>query len=119
MDEATLSGFEGRLKDRLGRESRIAKDLVTSIEEKLGEVDWTMRVDQEDEGEDGSLFGDDGGDGGDEEGEGIKESKSEDPAGGAKEQEDGAAPAPNPREGWTIQDYVKYMETGKPPPPQT
>ena len=112
MDDGTLEALEGRLKARFGRESRIAKGLVETIDEKLAEVDWVMRVDQtEEEGEDGSLFGDDEETEG---GDGVKETKTEDTAGGAKEE----TSAPNPREGWTIQDYVKYMETGKPPPAQ-
>jgi hypothetical protein len=111
MDEGTLNGFEARLKDRLSRESRIAKSLVESIEEKLGEVDWAMRVDQTEEGEDGSLFGDDDDDDNDD---------GADEAAKVEEQATigGAAPGPNPREGWTIQDYVKYMETGISPAPQ-
>ena len=61
-----------------------------------------MRVDEK-EGEDGSLFGDD-----------EDEGKGE-----ASDKEDKPEIALNPREGWTIQDYVKYMETGIPPPNST
>ena len=59
-----------------------------------------MRVDEE-EGEDGSLFGDD-----EDEAEGEKDDMM------AGKEEEKAETIPNPREGWTIQDYVKYMEIG-------
>ena len=100
MGEEELTRLESRLKDRLGREEGRSRGLKDEIERRREEIDWVMRVDEE-EGEDGSLFGDDedGGEGADE--------------GAGKE--DKFETAPNPREGWTIQDYVKYMETGIPP----
>lgn len=94
MTERELVSLETRLRDRLKRERGRAKGLKDEIEERKDEVDWGMRVDVEDEeGEDGSLFGDD------EEEEGEKAVPA-------------TVPAPNPREGWTIQDYVRYMEKG-------
>jgi hypothetical protein len=94
MSEEELTRLEGRLRDRLGREGGRSKGLKDEIERRREEVDWAMRVDEE-EGEDGSLFGEE--------------------EGGVKEEEKAEVMAPNPREGWTIQDYVKYMETGIPP----
>jgi hypothetical protein len=96
MSEEELTRLEGRLRDRLEREGGRSKGLKDEIETRREEVDWAMRVDEE-EGEDGSLFGDDE----------VEE-------GGAKAEKSGEI-APNPREGWTIQDYVKFMETGIPP----
>jgi hypothetical protein len=101
MGEVELDRLEGRLKDRLGREGERARSLKDEIERRREEVDWGMRVDEE-EGEDGSLFGDDEDEGGE------KEETMADA--GAKAEP--AAPISNPREGWTIQDYVKFMETG-------
>jgi hypothetical protein len=96
MTDRDLVSLETRLRDRLKRERGRAKGLKDEIEERKDEVDWGMRVDVEDEeGEDGSLFGDD------EEEEGKKAVPAAIPV-----------PAPNPREGWTIQDYVRYMEKG-------
>jgi hypothetical protein len=99
LGEVELDRLEGRLKDRLERESGRARGLRDEIERKREEVDWAMRVDEE-EGEDGSLFGDD-----EDEAEGDKDDTM---AGNEEKPET----IPNPREGWTIQDYVKYMETG-------
>jgi hypothetical protein len=104
MSDEELNALSRRLEGRLTRERERGKGLRAEIESRAGEVDWGMRVDEEEEGEDGSLFGDDdeddngGGDG--EEG---------------KEEEGKVEVLPNPREGWTIQDYVRFMETGKPP----
>jgi len=84
----------------LERESGRARGLIDEIDRKREEVDWAMRVDEE-EGEDGSLFGDD-----EDEGEGDKDDTM------AGKEDDKPETLPNPREGWTIQDYVKYMETG-------
>lgn len=92
--------MEGRLKDRLEREGGRARGLKDEIERKREEVDWAMRVDEE-EGEDGSLFGDD---------EVDEQDKDETMAEGDKPE--AVKELPNPREGWTIQDYVKHMETG-------
>lgn len=103
MSESELEGLERRLKDRLKRESGRAKGLVEEVEKRSGEVDWTMRVDVEGEDDDGSLFGGDSDDEGD-------KGENTSPKQEAKEPS-----KPNPREGWTIQDYVKYMESGTKP----
>jgi hypothetical protein len=95
LGEVELDRLEGRLKDRLERESGRARGLRDEIERKREEVDWAMRVDEE-EGEDG-----------DDEEE-AKGDKDDTMAGNEEKPET----IPNPREGWTIQDYVKYMETG-------
>jgi len=100
LGEVELDRLEGRLKDRLERESGRARGLMDEVDRKREEVDWAMRVDEE-EGEDGSLFGDD-----EDEGEGDKDDTM------AGKDEEKPETLPNPREGWTIQDYVKYMETG-------
>jgi len=102
LGEVELDRLEGRLKDRLERESGRARGLRDEIDRKRKEVDWAMRVDEE-EGEDGSLFGDD-----EDEAEGDKD----DTMAGKEEEKPEPETIPNPREGWTIQDYVKYMETG-------
>jgi hypothetical protein len=99
MTERDLVSLETRLRDRLKRERGRAKGMKDEIEERKDEVDWGMRVDVEDEeGEDGSLFGDDEEE---EQGEKAVQATISIPV-----------PAPNPREGWTIQDYVRYMEKG-------
>jgi hypothetical protein len=98
MDEPVLLGVTKRLKDRLERESVRAKRLKELVSEKEGEVDWAMRIgeghdDGEEEEEEDDLFGD-----GDEEkdwGEG-----------------DDVKLGPNPREGWSLADYVRYIDSG-------
>lgn len=107
LGEIELDRLEGRLKDRLEREAGRARGLKDEIERKREEVDWAMRVDEE-EGEDGSLFGDDDEDG--------SEGGDKDEAmAGSETKAEPVKEIPNPREGWTIQDYIKYMETGTKP----
>jgi hypothetical protein len=111
MDERELGAVEGRLVDRLKREKGRAKGLKGEIEGRMDEVDWVMRVDEEEEGEDGSLFGDDE----DEDEDEGDQAKAEADVGAKAQTGTETKTAPNPREGWTIQDYVKFMETGIPP----
>lgn len=113
MDERELDHLEQRLRDRLKRESGRAKSLIMEVERKSAEVDWTMRVDEEEGDEDdGSLFGGGGSEDGD--GEGGSDGAGTKLPGESGQDEGTSAPLPaaNPREGWTIQDYVRFMETG-------
>ena len=113
LGEVELDRLEGRLKARLEREGGRARGLKDEIERKREEVDWLMRVDEEEEGEDGSLFGDD-----EDDGEGGDKDEAM-PDGMGKDKVEPVNGAPNPREGWTIQDYVKFMETGTEPKPNS
>lgn len=108
MNDTELEGLERRLKDRLKREGERAQSLIEEVDNRAAEVDWTMRVNEEEEGDDGSLFG------GESDGEDptAGKGKSGEEAGGPTTNQAKELPQPNPREGWTIQDYVKYMESG-------
>lgn len=115
MDEGTLHRLERNLRGRLQRESKRARAITEEIDKQAEEVDWVMRVGEEeegeeeggevgDEGDDEDLFGDE-----DDEDQGDKRGKVK----GQKEEEE--VKLPNPREGWSIGDYVTFMDTGKEP----
>lgn len=98
------------LKGRLEREGRIADNLRGALERSGEEYEWGMRVeggdDEPEESGDGKkededdLFGDDEDD--------MEE------VGKPKETVDEGkkVAVPNPREGWRVADYVRYMDTG-------
>jgi hypothetical protein len=126
-----------QLAERLGREERAAKALRELVQEKEEEYDWAVRIDgEEEDGDEGDgdraaaaaavgglaneddddLFGDD---------EDVKIIEAPGPASasavqGGQKSSAGAATttesmARNPREGWSVADYVRYMDTGKAP----
>ncbi|KAK4689244.1 hypothetical protein P7C73_g858, partial [Tremellales sp. Uapishka_1] len=110
MEGVQMDLLQARLRDRLRRESTIAKAVGKEIERREEEVDWTMRIndeedDQEKEAksadeEDEDLFGDDE----DEEGVAkVKETTTQKEA------------LPNRRPGWQLSDYLQFMESGKEP----
>jgi hypothetical protein len=114
LDEPALEALLMGLKGRLEREGRISDGLRGALERAGEEYEWGMRVDggedDEDAGDgkkgeedDDDLFGDD-----DEETEEVGKSKEQGETGKK-------VVAPNPREGWRVADYVRYMDTGAGP----
>lgn len=91
LDETALTTFTTDLRARLDRESHRATAMVHEIQRREEEFDWTMRVGEEEEEKD-DLFDDD------EEDVDMK-----------------PAPVPNPREGWSVADYLRLLDTGRPP----
>lgn len=107
MNDPDLERLRSGLKAKLERDSLRAKKLQDIIKEKEEEVDWVLRIGEGEEEEEDDLFGDEkGADGGKaEEGEGKTGEESVKPLG------------PNPREGWAVDDYLRYMDSGLEPPP--
>lgn len=104
LDEAALGRQTAELRARLQRESHRASGMAREIQRREDEYDWAMRVgDDAEEEEKDDLFDDDEDDGGD------VQMKSEEPK------------VPNPREGWSVGDYLSFLDSGKvptiPPPP--
>jgi hypothetical protein len=105
LGEMDLGRIMTGLKARLEREMKIAEGLRGTLESASEEYEWGMRVDAAEGEEDGEkkdeeeddLFGEE------EETEEVKAAQA------AKQL------APNPREGWKIADYMRYMDTGVSP----
>lgn len=105
LDPSALERHVKSLKERWEGENSRAKGILGDIEALEGEYDWKLRVDAEQVGSDEEdLFGEDGD--GDEDMEKDKDKEGE------KE-----AREPNPREGWTLKDYLTLMDTGRTPVP--
>lgn len=102
LDEGALTRVSERLKARLGRESERANAMAREIERRAEEYDWAYRPDAE-EGEKGG------------EGEGEGEEDEEDLFGDDEEMEgkEEEKLAPNPREGWSVGDYLALLDTGR------
>ena len=98
MSEPELERLRDGLQSRLKMEKRKADVLAAEVEHQAEVYEWEMRVDdtaaegeEEEQGqeEEDDLFGE-----GDEEEEAV---------------------GPNPREGWSLVDYVSFIDTGKKP----
>jgi hypothetical protein len=122
MGETELRAILAGLKGRLEREGRIADGLRAQIETCSEEYEWGMRVDggdedvgegdKDDKAEDDDLFGED-----EDEPEGSAKGQGKEVEGQGEGVDGNTAQtlAPNPREAWTIADYVRYMDTGSEP----
>lgn len=110
-DESRLRGRVGELRTQLDRDRAKTAHLAEYIDKVASGFNWEMRPDMEDdEDEDDDLFGggsDDDGDVQMHDG-GKKDDKKDEP------QPDPAAT--NPRHGWSVTDYLRLLDTGKPPP---
>ncbi|BEJ15052.1 hypothetical protein CspHIS471_0408190 [Cutaneotrichosporon sp. HIS471] len=103
LDDGALQRCTDRLKARLGRESERARAMAREIERRGEEYDWTYRPgeeeedekDEEEDDEEEDLFGD-------------EEEEEE-------EKKKGEVLAPNPRAGWSITDYLAFLENGTVP----
>jgi hypothetical protein len=122
------AGLRGRLK----REDETVKGILGEVERISGEMDWELRIEDDLEGE---VEGEDGVQG-QEAGGKEKEKADEDYEDlfGDSEDDDVVMVDPpskplqnepsstertkllNPREGWTVTDYVVYMDSGRQPP---
>jgi hypothetical protein len=118
MDEGSLARLGEGLRERLGREKNMADAVREEIGRREEEVDWGMRIVVGDEGTEG-----DGEGGGDGEDDLFGEDEDEEMGGEGKKVGDQAKGQGegeglwNPREGWTVVDYVRFMESGKQPEP--
>lgn len=118
MDEGSLARLGEGLRERLGREKNMADAVREEIGRREEEVDWGMRIVVGDEGTEG-----DGEGGGDGEDDLFGEDEDEEMGGEGKKVGDQATGQGegeglwNPREGWTVVDYVRFMESGKQPEP--
>lgn len=101
LDDSALARVSERLRARLGREGERARAMGREIERRAEEYDWAYRPDagEEDKGEEEEdeedLFGDD-----DDEMEGDQK-------------EEGEKFAPNPRMGWSVADYLAFLDSGR------
>lgn len=119
LDEGDLGRILSGLRARLGREGRIADGLRGVLETSGEEYEWGMRVDggeadeEQEEGGKGESKGDEEEDDlfGEDEDDMVEVVK---PSEGKQEAEVKKL-APNPREGWRVADYVRYMDTGEGP----
>ena len=113
MDEQELQLWKRELNARLERESHRAQAVKMAIERTEEEVDWEMRIGVGSDDEDEENEGRD-----EEEGEGHGHLFGDEPEVVMKEggeQEPIKVKVPNPREGWMLADYIRYMDTGKKP----
>jgi hypothetical protein len=92
MSRPELEGWRSDLKRRLRKEESTADALEQFIEETAEEYDWELRVDKVDEEAEDDLF----------------DEPPEEPA----EEKIVEKVLPNPREGWEIRDYVRFLDTG-------
>lgn len=107
-DESRLRARVSELRGQLERDSAKTAHLAEYIDKVASGFNWEMRPDMEDEDdEDDDLFGGGSDDDGDVNMAEKKEEKKE-------EQPDPAAT--NPRHGWSVTDYLRLLDTGKPPP---
>lgn len=101
MDQTELERLRDGFRARLAEEHATADALSAYIEDKVGEYTWDTRVDEEgeaddDEGDDDDLFG---------------ENEDDAPKQQSKPLE--TKDLPNPRAGWTLSDYIAYIDTGR------
>lgn len=93
MSRPELEGWKGDLERRLKKEETTAEALERFIEETAEEYDWELRVDKVDEDGEDDLF-------------------DEPPEEQAEEEVAVEKVLPNPREGWEVKDYVRFLDTG-------
>ncbi|EJT48197.1 hypothetical protein A1Q1_02763 [Trichosporon asahii var. asahii CBS 2479] len=107
-DESRTRARLTELRGQLEKDSAKTTHLAEYIDKVASGFNWEMRPDMEDEDdEDDDLFGGGSDDDGDVDMEKQKEEKK-----------DEAPPDPaatNPRHGWSVTDYLRLLDTGKPP----
>ncbi|ORY31244.1 hypothetical protein BCR39DRAFT_587576 [Naematelia encephala] len=122
MNVDELGVVERRLEERLSRESITAKKILEEIQTREDEVDWTMRIGGDDDAQgDGDDENDN--DNGKDKDKDKEDDEDEDLFGDNDDEPVVVVPAdgkkeplpPNPRDGWTLADYGRYMDTGKEP----
>ena len=92
------------------RESNKARAVREEIAQREEEVNWTMRIGENDEqGQDGE------GEDGEEEEDLFGDNDEVDEAGVQEGEGKGDGAMENPRKGWTVKDYVRFMGTGVEP----
>lgn len=107
-DESRLRARVSELRQQLERDSAKTTHLAEYIDKVASGFNWEMRPDVEDEDdEDDDLFGG----GSDDEGDVTMAEKKEE-----KKEEQPDPAATNPRHGWSVTDYLRLLDTGKPPP---
>lgn len=97
LSQSDLEAFSQRIRKRLNEENAIGEGLSELVKAQSEEYEWDKRVQEEGEAgedDDDDLFND-------------KEDMAEE-----KQNEDEPELAPNPRPGWTLADYVGYMDAG-------
>jgi len=134
MGEDEVGKLLSGLKRRLGRENEMSRGILEEAERVSAEMDWELRIGDDGEGEeeeavdevkvekvdkggeeDEDLFGDDDDDDDIVMIDPPPSVKTENMATKGKEKNAEKGKSPNPREGWTVVDYVRFMETGKRP----
>jgi hypothetical protein len=103
MDDAKLAGVRATLGRRLQREKAMAGTLSEEIKRRAEEYEWDMRVDADEDEEKDDLF---------------DEEEEEADGDVAMKEEEKAAQAPNPRPGWKVTDYLRFLDMGRVPPSQ-
>lgn len=108
-DESRLRNKVQELRGQLERDSQKTAHLADYIGKVASGFNWEMRPDQEEEedDDDDDLFGGGSDDDGDVQmQDGSKEKNDDKPA---------EPPQMNPRQGWTVADYLRLLDTGKSP----
>ena len=104
LDDVALARLTNDMRARLKREKARADVMIKEIQRREEEFDWAFRITEDDEDEEkDDLFDDD-------EDDGDVKMKEEQQA--AKEEK-----PPNPREGWKVSDYLRFLDSGKLPDP--
>jgi hypothetical protein len=103
LDDTALVRLTADMRARLKREHHRATALIKEIQTREDEYDWAFRItEDDDDDEKDDLFDDD------EDGDGDQDVKMKPPV---------EEKIPNPREGWKVADYLKFLDTGDVPPP--
>ena len=93
MSRPELGGWKDELERRLKKEEMTAEALEQFIDETAEEYDWELRVDRVDDEDADDLF-------------------DEPPEEEQEEEAAGEQVLPNPREGWEVRDYVRFLDMG-------
>lgn len=106
MSERDLDALTLRLRGRLERESAMTERMKEAVKRYEDQVEWSMRIEDDAAAAEGDGEGEDEDDlFGDEDGEKPPPTTKVAPV----------KIAPNPREGWNLTDYLKFMDTGVQP----
>ncbi|OCF34499.1 hypothetical protein I316_04014 [Kwoniella heveanensis BCC8398] len=143
MEERQLDLLKRSLKGRLEKEGLKASAIKKAIRRQEEEVDWTMRIgedeDEDEEDQEEAAAGGDGGEEDDDDDDLFGGDDDEDVQGkvhdkmiidvdaddgpttagagtGADEQGKGIKTKNNPVRGWKVEDYIRFMDGGKVPP---
>ncbi|WVW80774.1 hypothetical protein I302_102760 [Kwoniella bestiolae CBS 10118] len=146
LDERSLELLKRELRSRLNKENLKIEVIKREISRREEEVDWTMRIDEGEDNEDDEGEGEGGGGEGNKEGKGEEEEEEDDLFGGDEEDEPmvidvdahaekAAVPPPSTSNkekegeegekkedgqgGWKVEDYLRFMDSGKLPEPTT